>query len=121
MIMQRRYEIISIPHDFSAYQCASSWACPHTVAVLNLKNHGIPEGSLAPTLWFRSLITVIPFLLGDPEGSHSKIVIKVYYVKSMGIKCDDHGTALLSKHMIISYLRSLRLYLHVQCQFVAHT
>ena len=26
--IQRRYEIINIPRDFRAYQCASSWACP---------------------------------------------------------------------------------------------
>ena len=47
---QRRYEIISIPREFCAYQCASSWTCLHTVAVLKLKNCGIPKGSLAQTL-----------------------------------------------------------------------
>ena len=41
------YEIINIPRDFCAYQCASSWVCPHIVAVLKLKNCGIPKGSLA--------------------------------------------------------------------------
>ena len=34
------------------------------------------------------------FLFGDPEGSPSKIVIKVYHVKSMSS----------SEHMIISFL-----------------
>ena len=41
------------------------------------------------------------FLFRDPEGSPLKIAIKVYYVKSMGIKSDD--TVLLSEHIIISY------------------
>ena len=45
---QRRYEIVNIPHDPCAYQCASSWVCPsyNTVAVLKLKNRGIPKESL---------------------------------------------------------------------------
>ena len=84
--IQRRYKIINIPCDFHVYQRTSSWACPHTVAVLKLKPCGIPKGSLARTLWLRSLITVIPFLFGDPEGLSLKITIKVYYVKCLGLK-----------------------------------
>ncbi len=40
---QRRYEIINIPRDLCAYQYVCHRRCvPHTVAVLKLKNCGIP-------------------------------------------------------------------------------
>ena len=44
------------------------------------------KGSLAQTLEFQSLITVIFLLVGDPEGSPLKIAIRVYYVED---KSDD--------------------------------
>ena len=40
-----------------------------------------PQGIL-----FRSLITVMPSMLGDPKGSPLKIAIEVDLVKSVGIK-----------------------------------
>ena len=64
--------------------------------MLKLKSCRTPKGSLAQTLQFRSLIIVMPFLLGDPKGSPSKIAIEVHYVKYMGDKSDD--TALVSAH-----------------------
>ena len=86
--LQREYEIINIPRDFRAYH-AHHRGCPRTFAVLKLKKK----------LWYRQSISNSNFidsitahshtfnlLLWDPEGSPSKIAIKVYYEKSMGIK-----------------------------------
>ena len=78
----KRYGIISIPCDFAHHRrCVS-----HTVAMLKLEIAQL-------------LITVILFLVGDPERSPSKITIEAYYAKYIG---DD--TALLYNHVIISYL-----------------
>ena len=62
---------------FCAYQCASSWGCPHIVAVLQ-------HPQRISTSYVIVSITDHPFLLRDPEGSPLKIAITVYYVK--GIK-----------------------------------
>ena len=62
---------------------------------------GIPKKSLAQTLEFRLLITVISVLFGDPKGSISKIATKFYY----GDKRD--GTAVLYDHFVPPLLSKL--------------
>ena len=87
--VQRKYEIINIPHDFLhtiARRLASSRSWPHIVAVLKLKNCNILKGSPAQTLQFWSLVTTIPVWCKDARGSPMKIAAKVYNVKSMGTK-----------------------------------
>ena len=71
---------------------------------------GIPAKSLAQTLEFQLLIAVISVLFGDPKGSISKIVTKLYY----GDKRD--GTAVLYNHFVpplLSKLDSLEGYIQV--------
>ena len=53
----------------------------------------------------------MPFLLGDPEGSPSKIAIEVHCVRYMGDKSDD--TAFSSKHVIISHLLWIAVVVHM--------
>ena len=62
---------------------------------------GIPEKSLAQTLEFRLLITVISVLFGDPKGSISKITTKFYY----GDQRD--GRAVLYDHFVPPLLSKL--------------
>ena len=76
--------------------CASLWVFPRTKL-------WIPKGSLAQ---FWLLITFIPFLLGNPEGSLSKTAIKVHYVKY------KWWHSILSEYVIILYLLNVLIYVH---------
>ena len=91
-------------HDFCAYQCVLSWACPHTVAVLKKKLRdpqrisssniivSIADHSHTVFAWGSQGITL--------ENRHQSLLCKVY-----GDKSDD--TAFLSEHVIILYLLCL--------------
>ena len=76
MYTQRRYEIINIPRDLCTYQLASSWVC---LPIINYcwveteKQRDPPRLNIV----IGSINIIVLFLVGNPGGSPSKIVIDI--------------------------------------------